>query len=133
MGLILDRSLLIADERDRFNLAHWLRSRPPEPVAVSAITYSELSFGVDAETDPVRLKRRRRWFEKTLRRVEVVPLDKAVAAVHARLSAQFSRRGRMIGAHDLIVAATAVHREWAVATFNAVEFRHIDGLEVIEP
>ena len=42
MGLILDTSVLIADERDQFNLSSWLRSRPPEPVAVSAITLSEL-------------------------------------------------------------------------------------------
>jgi predicted nucleic acid-binding protein len=39
----------------------------------------------------------------------------------------------MIGPHDLIVAATALHRDWAVATFNAAEFRHVDGLEVVEP
>ena len=49
MGLILDSSLLIADERERFNLASWLRSRAPEPVAVSAITLSELWFGIQVE------------------------------------------------------------------------------------
>jgi predicted nucleic acid-binding protein len=31
----------------------------------------------------------------------------------------------MIGPHDLIVAATALHRRWAVVTFNAREFRHV--------
>jgi predicted nucleic acid-binding protein len=39
----------------------------------------------------------------------------------------------MIGPHDLIVAATALQRRWAVATFNAREFRHVPGLEVIQP
>jgi len=38
-----------------------------------------------------------------------------------------------LGPHDLIIAATAMHRGWAVATFNAAEFRHIPDLEVIEP
>ena len=42
MGLILDSSLLIADEREDFNLSAWLRGRPPEPVAVSAITRSAI-------------------------------------------------------------------------------------------
>jgi hypothetical protein len=40
--LILDSSLFIAEERERFNLSSWLRSRPPEPLAVSAVTLSEL-------------------------------------------------------------------------------------------
>jgi hypothetical protein len=42
VGLILDSSLLIADERGNLDLASWLRRRPPEPVAVSAITLSAL-------------------------------------------------------------------------------------------
>ncbi len=133
MGLILDSSVLVADEREQFNLSSWLRSRPPEPVAVSAITVSELWFGIEVETDAARARRRRRWLEKIFRRLEIVPLDGALARVHARLWAQVSDAGRMIGPHDLIVAATAVHRRWAVATFNANEFRHLRGLEVIEP
>ncbi len=133
MGLILDSSLLIADERDRFSLSAWLHSRPPEPVAVSAITLSELCFGVEAESDPARSRRRRRWLEKTFRRLEVVPFDEPVARIHARLWMRLSEAGRTIGPHDLIVAATAAYRHWAVATFNAVEFRLVQGLKILEP
>ena len=133
MGLILDSSILIADERSRFNLSVWLRARPPEPVALSAITLSELCFGIEAEGNESRRRRRRRWLEKTIRRLEIVPLDAAIARVHARIWLQLSDAGLMIGPHDLIIAATAVHRRWAVATFNTAEFRHVHGLTVIEP
>ena len=44
MGLILDSSVLIADEREDLDLAAWLRSRLPEPVAVSATSSEELAF-----------------------------------------------------------------------------------------
>ena len=71
--------------------------------------------------------------EKTFRRLEVVPFDAALGRVHARLWAQVSEAGQMIGPDDLIVAATAIHRRWGVATFNAAEFRHIRGLEVTQP
>jgi predicted nucleic acid-binding protein len=124
VGLILDSSLLIADERENFNLVAWLRRRPPEPVAASAI---------EVETDATRRRRRSRWLEKTFRRLEIVPFDAAVGRIHSRIWAQVTEAGQMIGPHDLIVAATALHRGWAVATFNAVEFRHIRGLEVIRP
>jgi tRNA(fMet)-specific endonuclease VapC len=107
VGLILDSSLLIADERERFDLTTWLRSRPLEPVAISAITLSELWFGVEVEPDPARAKRRRRWLDKLLRRLEVVPMDAALARVHSRVWVHLSEAGQMIGPHDLIVAATA--------------------------
>ena len=132
MGLILDSSLLIADEREDFSLQRWLRARPPEPVAISAITVSELWFGIEVDKRAA-VARRRRWLEKLLRRLEIVPFDARVARTHARLWAQLSQAGQLIGPHDLIVAATALHRRWAVATFNVREFRQVKGLEVVEP
>jgi predicted nucleic acid-binding protein len=78
VGLILDSSLLIAEDRMAFSLTAWLRNRPPEPVATSAITVSELWFGIEIEKNSARAKRRRRWLEKTFRRLEVIPLDAAV-------------------------------------------------------
>jgi predicted nucleic acid-binding protein len=42
-------------------------------------------------------------------------------------------RGRRIGFYDLIVAATAVERGSAVATFDKKHFGQIRGLKVIEP
>jgi tRNA(fMet)-specific endonuclease VapC len=133
VGLILDSSLLIADERERFDLAGWLRKRRPEPVAISAITLSELWFGIEVEESAARARRRRRWIEKSFKRLEVVALDRRVARVHSRLWAQLTKAGAMIGPHDLIVAATALSRRWAVATFNAEEFKHVPNLKVIEP
>jgi predicted nucleic acid-binding protein len=83
VGLILDSSLLIADEREGFDLSTWLHARPPEPVAVSAITFSELWFGIEVEADAARARRRRRWIEKLFRRLELVPVDARVARTHA--------------------------------------------------
>ena len=102
-------------------------------MAVSVLTFGELWFGIEVETDAARARRRRRWIEKLFRRLEVVPVDTRVARAHARIWAQLTASGEMIGPHDLIVAATALQRRWAVATFNAREFRHVRGLEVVEP
>jgi len=133
VGLILDSSLLIADEREDFNLALWLRSRPPEPVAASVITFSELWFGVELEENASRARRRQRWLTKSFRRLEVVPLDSRIGRIHARLWATLFRAGQMIGPHDLILAATALSRRWTVATFNVREFRQVPGLKVMKP
>ena len=102
-------------------------------MGISAITFSELRFGIEAEKNSIRARRRRRWFTKALRRVEIVPFDSRVALIHSRLWATLTEAGQMIGPHDLIIGATAVYREWSVVTFNAREFRHIQDLDVIEP
>jgi tRNA(fMet)-specific endonuclease VapC len=133
VGLILDSSLLIADERQGFELSAWLRARPPEPVAVSVITLSELWFGIEMEKDAARARRRRRWIERIFRRLEVIPVDARIARIHARIWAELTASGMMIGPHDLILAATAQQRRWAIATFNSREFRHVRELEVVEP
>ena len=39
----------------------------------------------------------------------------------------------MIGYHDIIVAATAVERGSALATFDKRHFNQVKGLKVIEP
>ena len=131
VGLILDSSLLIADERQAFDLRTWLLSRPPESVAASAITLSELWFGIEMDGHAARSKRRQRWLERALHPLEIIALDDRVARVHARLWAQLTKAGRTIGPHDLIIAATAVSRRWSVATFNVNEFRQVPGLTVI--
>ena len=41
--------------------------------------------------------------------------------------------GKIIGAYDLIVAATALERGSEVATFNQRHFAVVPGLKVVEP
>ena len=65
--------------------------------------------------------------------MEIVPFDSRVALTHARVWAALAEAGQMIGPYDLIIGATAIHREWSVVTFNAREFRRIKDLDVIEP
>jgi tRNA(fMet)-specific endonuclease VapC len=133
VGLILDSSLLIAEERQAFDLQRWLRCRPPQPVAISVITLSELWFGIEMDENAARKKRRKRWVTRAFRPLEIVPFDSRIASVHCRLWSQLVRAGRTIGPHDLIIAATAVSRRWSVATINAREFQQVPGLSVIVP
>jgi predicted nucleic acid-binding protein len=42
-----------------------------------------------------------------------------------------SIKGQLIGAHDLIIAATAIGHGYPLLTANISEFERISGLEVI--
>ncbi|WP_343218978.1 PIN domain-containing protein [Candidatus Palauibacter scopulicola] len=50
--------------------------------------------------------------------------------MHATLATHLRGAGTPIGAHDLIIAATAVHHGHAVATRDRRSLARIDGLEV---
>ena len=63
----------------------------------------------------------------------IVPYTEQTAYRHARLWAQLKTAGKMIGPHDLIVAATAMERDSALATFNQRHFANVKGLRLIEP
>jgi predicted nucleic acid-binding protein len=68
--------------------------------------------------------------EAILARFPVVEFGLEAARVHARLWVELLSRGEAVGAHDLIIGATAVAMEFQVATVSARDFRRIPGLRV---
>ena len=132
MGLILDTSVLIADERGTFDMPGFLgRFSSPQPL-IAAITASELLHGVERAADPVRRARRQQHVEQILASVMVQPFDLTLARCHARIWADLEVRGLMIGAHDLQIAATALASAHEVATLNVKEFQRVPGLRVVD-
>ena len=60
----------------------------------------------------------------------VVAFDLETASVHATLAVDLGRQGLPMGAHDLIIAATAVRLGYSVATRDRRGFARIEGLDV---
>jgi tRNA(fMet)-specific endonuclease VapC len=63
----------------------------------------------------------------------IIPYAEQTAYEHARLWADLEAAGKVIGAYDLILAATALERGSTVATFNRRHFDCVPGLKVITP
>ena len=101
-----------------------------EERAISVITVSELLHGVHRATSANRT-RRRAFVEHLLAGFEPVPITETVARVHAEVWAELSRRGQVIGAHDLWIAATALAHGFAVATRDRADFGRVRGLRVL--
>lgn len=131
MDVLVDTSVLISLERDRSGLEGILERTDGRSVAVSAITASELLHGVERAESARRRARRERFVESILELVPVLPFDLAVARVHAVVWADLQARGDVIGAHDLVIAATALCHEMPLATRNVTEFDRIEGLEIL--
>jgi predicted nucleic acid-binding protein len=131
MGLILDSSLLIAEERGKFDMPGFLRQFSSAQPVIAAITASELLHGVERATDAVRKARRQRHVEQILATVFIQSFDLAQARFPARIWAELQARGQMIGPHDLLIAAAGLALGHEVATLNVQEFQRITGLNVI--
>jgi predicted nucleic acid-binding protein len=130
MVTLIDSSVLIAAERGRLDLEAILRSHSSEHFAIAAVTASEILHGVHRAATPEQRGRREALVEQLLARLPVLPFDLVVARAHARLWAELATRGTNVGAHDLMIAATAIARGGAVATRDQRSFPRISGLTV---
>ena len=132
MAIILDADVIIRGEKRIFNLQRWVSSQPNDEFEVAAITVAELWHGVERAVGKQRAKRQQ-YLQGILASLPVIPYTELTAYEHARIWAELESSGKMTGFYDVIVAATAMVRGSAVATFNRKHFAHISGLTVIEP
>jgi tRNA(fMet)-specific endonuclease VapC len=100
-----------------------------EEVAIAAITASELLHGVHRAGEEHR-GRREAFVEAVLGAFPTLPFDLLAARVHARIWAGLASSGTDIGAHDRIVASTAISAGWGLASANTRHFDRIPGLRV---
>jgi tRNA(fMet)-specific endonuclease VapC len=131
MGALIDTSILIAVERGGLDLEHLLEAYPQERWFISTVTLSEMLHGVLRTASPVQRAKRLAFAEDKIRRFRVLDFDLAAARAHAEIWAELARRGRTVGERDLMIAATAISRNYAVATRDLRSFPKIPGLAVL--
>jgi tRNA(fMet)-specific endonuclease VapC len=103
---------------------------PDEEVGIAAITASELLHGVHRATPEYRA-RREAFVEAVLAAFPPLPFDILAARAHARIWAELAAAGLDVGAHDRLVAATAITAGWRVGTANLRHFARIAGLDIL--
>ena len=141
MGTLLDTTVFIDLERAVRRLApanamaevsarleHQLGA--DEEVGIAAITASELLHGVHRAT-PEHRTRREAFVEAVLAAFPPLPFGLLAARVHARIWTELAVAGQEVGAHDRLVAATAIAAGWRVGTANIRHFERIAGLDTL--
>ncbi len=141
MGTVLDTTVFIEFERAMRGLpaAHAMTEVAQrleallgdnEEVGIATITASELLHGVHRATEEHR-GRREAFVEAVLAAFPALSFDLLAARLHARLWAGLASSGTEVGAHDRLVAATAMSAGWRVGTANVRHFDRIPGLDVV--
>lgn len=127
---MIDTNVFVQVERRRhpFDISRW---EPSGGVFISVVTVSELLMGVHRADSEARRKRRSEFVETILSGVSVLDFSIAVARRHALVYSELAREGQRIGAHDMIIAATALQHGHSLLTDDFKEFSRVPGLSVI--
>ena|SRR5271156_3320052 len=104
-----------------------LRKTAVGEVCISAITKSELAFGVEASPNRGRDEPA---FVALLQHLVVLDFPEKAANIYGEIRADLQRRGMMIGGNDLLIAAHARYSELILVTNNMREFGRVHGLRL---
>jgi len=104
-----------------------MQSIPIGAIAVSAVTISELEYGV---AKSAASKKNQAALSKFLMPLEAIAYDESAARFYGATRAHLEKKGTPIGSMDLMIAAHALSLGLIVVTNNVREFKRVPGLKV---
>lgn len=100
---------------------------PVGDIGISAITLAELEYGAARSGRP---KTNREALEEFISALDVAAFDRQATEAYGKVRAVLEKKGRPIGAMDLLIAAHALSLGVRLVTNNEREFRRVPGLRV---
>lgn len=106
----------------------------PEEPLITAITLGELGVGPLVAGDEEERARRQAHLQQAEADFVPLPFDAAAARSFALVARSLHRAGRKTVARtdDAMIAATAIANGLPLYTCNPDDFRHIEGLDVVD-
>ena len=128
MRYMLDTNIIAyaINKRPEVVLAR-LTSHDPEELCISAVTLAELEFGICKSSKP---EQNRMALMAFLSHIRVLPFGAEAAREYGDIRWELGRRGELIGANDLLIAAHARSLDLVLVTNNEREFARVDRLTV---
>jgi tRNA(fMet)-specific endonuclease VapC len=100
---------------------------PVGDIGISVITLAELRYGAGKSNQP---KKNHEALEEFISPLRVAEFDQAATMTYGKIRVALERKGRPIGAMDLLIAAHALSLEVRLITNNEREFKQVHGLGV---
>lgn len=129
MKYLLDTSVCVGALQSLEPVTRRLAQIGTDAIALSAMTVTELRFGVLKGRAPRMVGMQ---LDRFLAIPEILASDADAAQHHATTRWTLARAGTQIGERNLVIAATALTHRLMVAKGNVREFRRVPGLEVEE-
>lgn len=104
-----------------------IQAVPVAQQVMSVVTYAELLYGVQVSS---KKKANQAAVEALTLHLAILEWTRDAARYYAQIRADLKRKGAMIGASDLMIAAHARSLGAVVVTNNTKDFARVKGLEV---
>lgn len=108
-------------------LAKKLDSLSEGDAVVCSVVKAELFFGALRSQNPVKTMEGQRQF---LSLFASLPFDDGAAEHYARIRADLTEKGTIIGGNDMLIAAIALANDLVLVTHNTREFERIKTLKL---
>lgn len=128
MKYMLDTNIIAYAKNKRpASVLERITAQQPSDVCISAITMAELEFGILRSSKPAQNRLALLAF---LSGIQILPFDSDAAREYGAIRHSLTKRGTLIGANDMLIAAHAKSRNLILVTNNAREFERVEGLTV---
>jgi predicted nucleic acid-binding protein len=97
-----------------------------EKAAMTAISVFELYAGIEGA-------KRLRQIETLVQELIILPLNTLEAAMAGRIYTQLKSRGKLVGTHDILIAAICVANDLPLYTKNIAHFSEIKDIRLLSP
>lgn len=124
---LLDTDICIYAIKDRTESLRRKFNEKADGLCISAITLSELYYGVFKSARP---DDNRKVVTSFAARLPVLPFDEVIARHAGDIRADLAKRGTPIGPYDVMIAATARSRGLILVSNNEREFSRVSGLRL---
>ena len=104
-----------------------VKTLKPNQIKLSAISLAELEYGVSKSK--FREKNRDALIN-FVSAFDIIPFDDEDAEVFGVIRTDLEKRGQIIGAYDMQIAAQAISKQLILVTNNESEFSRVNGLKL---
>ena len=108
------------------NVLKRFQSHTVGDIGISSITLAELQYGVSKSQ---QIEKNRQALEEFTLPLEIADFDERAAGAYGMVRADLEKKGKPIGAMDMLIGAHALALRVTLVTNNTREFRQIKGLK----
>ena len=125
---MLDTNIIVyAINKSSTNIINRMMQHKPEEMCISAITLAEIEYGINHSSRP---DRNRMAFMMFLTGITVIPFDSQATYDYGLIRHDLQKRGELIGANDMLIAAQARAMGITFVTHNTSEFSRVSNLKL---